>query len=226
MNINNIDYRSKYLKYKAKYVLLKELEGGGGEGEDMPTMASKMSSKITNAATSLNLMELNDLLPFIRELDRKAKDDKKQYKKQAQEAKKNAEVTSNAVSALEEVEQNPSVANVNRAKGAVEELELELASKPTGVKINKAQEAKDKFIQGNKLKADIVRAERNARKESRKSDDESLDKASNLFQTLTSDSETPTESDTNKALRLSAAEDRQRKQQQRGKDPKSIPSRR
>jgi hypothetical protein len=33
MNINNIDYKTKYLKYKTKYLSLKELEGGGDEGD-------------------------------------------------------------------------------------------------------------------------------------------------------------------------------------------------
>jgi hypothetical protein len=219
MNINNIDYRSKYLKYKAKYVLLKELEGGReeGEGEDMPTMASKMSSKVVNAAASLNLMELNDLLPLIQKLDMDAKVEKKKIKKQAKALLKQADeavtATSNAVSALEEVNKNPSQVNLDKATDAVEELKGEYksfvaqaaargASKPQR---DKTPEEKQKLAQSvrdgkknskiakeqqNSDKAEKIRQDRQDRKDRKNllDSDEDADTASDMFSSLSTSS--------------------------------------
>jgi hypothetical protein len=125
MNINKIDYRSKYLKYKAKYLLLKELEGGGDEEEEAAAaeVAEKTEAKIpkdiARAASGINVRELLSLKPFLEKLDDLAQARKQEAQTAVAKARTVAAASSAAVSAITQVESNPTSKNLEIAKQAV-----------------------------------------------------------------------------------------------------------
>jgi hypothetical protein len=222
MNINNIDYRSKYLKYKSKYLLLKELEGGDVDDTEAP----KYSKEIMNAASAINLRELLSLKPFIEQLDVMAQANKQVAKAELREAKEAASTIADAATAVQRAVDTKNPEDVKAALEAAKDLKTpkefrsftEEAARPkknlsdkdkldliAKVKQGKqsSKKARNIYVQENKEKGDQVRKDRDEKRKARNESESDSDEATNMFRSLSlSDSDMRTSSPTKPQQKL------------------------
>jgi hypothetical protein len=218
MNINSIDYRSKYLKYKAKYLLLKELEGGVVSDEE----ESKIPKEIARAASGINVMELLLLKPFLEELDDLAQANKQEAKKEFIKAKKAVAATANAKDKTELALINLTDKNVKEADTAVRAaIQVVKQKDPNFIKKNQVRQEKAKAARESKEEAGTkLRTEREARRQAKQDSNEDFETKIDLFSDNAFDSSVDDD-----RIDGQGTVNRQAVPTKRGTDPKSLPPR-